>query len=281
MANYYHYTSGKGLFGILSSSTLQCTHIDYLNDPTENKYLDSVLEDFYSQYPEYKKLYDKLHNQSIEDIVFPFTYYVASFSKKSDSLHMWNYYANGNGYNIEMDIDSIKSLNKNQADEIFIKNVIYDPQKQIDKLIEFFNNYKVQYDDNNEKMSRECNSDERENYIDNFDIIQFNFSAQLLNFKFLFKHYAYRHEEEVRLVICKDYTSESKNDNIGYKTSDSGVIIQFTTLKLDLKDCIKSITIHPAASDLHQFGAHMFLISKIGYVDKSKVKKSMVPFRII
>lgn len=280
MPNYFHYTSGKGLYGILSSGTLQCTHIDFLNDPTENKYLESVLDDFYNQYPNYKKLYKTLYIPNIEDATFPFIYYVASFSKKSDSLHMWNYYANGNGYNIEMDIDSIKSINKNNADAIFIKNVIYEPKNQVERLIEFFNEYQIQYDENKSK-SNDCDIVEREIFIGEFCNIQYNFSIELLNFKFLFKHFAYRHEEEVRLVICKDYTSENKNDNIDFKTSDSGVIIQFTTLMLDIKNCVKSITIHPAASELHQLGAHMFLISKIGYVDKSKVKKSMVPFRII
>jgi len=278
MPNYFHYTSGKGLYGILSTGTLQCTHIDFLNDPTENKYLDSVLEDLFDQYPDYKKLYNILYNSSVEDVVYTFNYYVASFSKKSDSLHMWNYYANGNGYNIEMDLVSIKEYNKEHFDAIVLKNIIYERQKQMNILIEFFNSYQIQFDEHLNN-SRNSSIESDDSYFGDFQSIQFSFSDELMNYKFLFKHIAYRHEEEVRLVIFQDFITN--NTNTKYKTSNSGVIIQYTTLLLDLKNCIKSITVHPAASDLHQIGAHMFLNSIIGNVDKSKVKKSKVPFRII
>ena len=275
--NYFHYTSGKGLYGILSTGTLQCTNINFLNDPTENKYLNNILDELFIIEPEFKKIYSALYNSSLEDVFFTYNYYVASFSKKQDSLYMWNYYASGNGYNIEMNLDSIVSLNEKHFDKIFMQDVIYNKKIQMDMLFDLFIEYQNKY---NEYINTPIGiKGEDDDLVVEFHDIEFGFTEALYSYKFLFKHMAYRHEEETRLLIALDYTVNQ--DNLNYKVSESGVIIQYTTLKLDLKKCIKSITVHPAASDLHQTGAHMFLSSIIGYVDICKIQKSKVPFRII
>ena len=275
--NYFHYTSGKGLFGILSTGTLQCTNINFLNDPTENKYLDNILEELFIIEPEFKKLHKCLYNPTLESSLYTYNYYVASFSKKQDSLYMWNYYGSGNGYNIEMDLDSIVSLNKKKFDGIFMEDVIYDKKKQMTKLVDLFIKYQQKYSDFLNKYDGANQYDDE--FVGELMDIEFRFTDSLYGFKFLFKHIAYRHEEETRLIIAQDYTVSQANQN--YKVSKSGVIIQYTTLKLDLKKCVKSITVHPAASELHLMGAHMIFNSKIGNVDISKIKKSKVPFRVV
>lgn len=280
MANYFHYTSGKGLFGILSSDTLQCTNIKYLNDPSENIYIDSLLEEIFKDNPAYKDIYNKLINSSIEDGVYHFTNYVASFSKRQDSLHMWNYYASGNGYNIGINLDSVREKNINKFDFINKEDVIYDITIQKGLLIDLFEKYttellkfEVEYE--------EFNNNEELDYLYSGELlqIQLDFHSDIRKYRFQFKHMAYRHEDETRLIIGCDYTGT--NDKLRYKVTDSGVIIEYIELDLNLKKNLKSITIHPAANELHLLGVKDYISSKFSSVGMKKIRQSKVPFRII
>lgn len=119
----YHYTSSNGVLGIINSSKLFCTNINFLNDPTELKYYKEVLKEVFKVTPECNKIYSLLYNQSYEqNVLNPFQNYIVSFSANNDSLSMWNYYANGNGYNIGFDIDSI--IRRNRSEHLSIQKIV-------------------------------------------------------------------------------------------------------------------------------------------------------------
>lgn len=280
MSNYFHYTSGKGLFGILTSDTLQCTNIKYLNDPSENVYIDGLVEEIFNEYPQYRDIYNELINPSIEDGVYHFTNYVASFSKRQDSLHMWNYYASGNGYNFGINLDSVREINKNDFDFINKEDVIYDIAIQKSLLIDLFELYKT------ELLKFKTNYQEYKDieeldylYFHELLRIQVDFYSDIRKYRFQFKHMAYRYEEETRLIIGCDY--REPNNKLHYKVTDSGVIIEYIELKLNLKKNLKSITIHPAANELHLVGVKDYISSKLNSLDIKKIQQSKVPFRII
>ena len=109
----YHYTTGQGIFGILNSSKLHCSNINFLNDPSEETYFKEVLSEVLAASNECRAIHDKLYNQSYEEVILnPTAKFIVSFSKNPDSLSMWNYYASGNGYSIGIDIDSVITANK-------------------------------------------------------------------------------------------------------------------------------------------------------------------------
>lgn len=277
---YFHYTSGKGLFGILTSNTLQCTNMKFLNDPSENIYIDSLLEELFVENPSYRDVYNELYNPTIEDGLFPYNYFVASFSRKQDSLHMWNYYASGNGYNIEINLDSIKEINKKDFDLIEKQDVIYDIEEQKRLLIELLERYSEVFSDFLKEKQRHEDND----YLKDLDYgellqIQIGFYSDIRKYRFHFKHMAYRHEEETRLIIGCDYREPNKK--LKYKVTESGVIIEYVELNLNLTKNLKSITIHPAASELHLAGIKGYLLSKMNYFRNINIKKSTVPFRNI
>lgn len=139
----YHYTSGQGLYGILNSSQLHCSDVNFMNDPSERTYFLDLLEIVFEKANECKDIYLELYNKSYQDAVTdPFDRYVASFSKNPDSLSMWNYYAKGNGYNLGLDIDKI--IEVNEGKELYIQKIElnYKRDKQIDETIAFIRGQK-------------------------------------------------------------------------------------------------------------------------------------------
>src|SRR5882762_3235192 len=143
----YHYTSQKGLSGILSSKTLWATRVQFLNDSTEFAHAvelwkaavrlrvqrlesDDVIPEKIRI--EVKDLIAKLEN--IFDSFAKIPMYVACFSETSDSLSQWRGYArNGVGYSIGF--DSYKLLDACEPGKSYIAPCIYDPKKQ-EELIE-------------------------------------------------------------------------------------------------------------------------------------------------
>jgi len=86
----YHYTSQRGLLGILRRKAIWATEIRYLNDAEEYRYAFSKLRERLreGQYdPEFVDAIthaaDFLHNYSI---------FVASFSRQGDMLSQWRAY---------------------------------------------------------------------------------------------------------------------------------------------------------------------------------------------
>jgi len=280
----YHYTSSIGIFGIINTSQLHCTSASFLNDPTEQKYFNSILKEVILKSSDCKSIYKTLYNESVEShILNPFENYVVSFCKKSDSLSMWSHYANGNGYNLGFNIDSIIERNSPGFFSIRKVDLIYSKDTQIN-LIE---NYILSHKDYSEKYlyledvknlaleSDDKNSYDEANYEQDNYLIEF--STGLLELKLKFKHEAFKGEEEVRIVLSQD---ESKGLESSHKITSNGVIIEYVTLSVNLSEDLVSVNVHPINSDLHSVGMNRFLNTKVGY-KKINVSKSEIPFRLI
>ncbi len=274
---YYHYTTGNGLFGILKSNTLHCSNINFLNDPTESKYFNIILQDMLKAEPKYKDIYDRLNCNRFQNYFEPQHFYIASFSKKRDSLHMWNYYADGNGYNIGIDIDAIMKLNKDKVGSIKRKDMIYEVKEQERLLIDLFTKY-------NAELAKIDNFNLDDKTEEEFIMSQMyyelcnSFELDVYNFIITFKHPAYRHEEETRLIIGLYSDDIRKMD---YFVSKTGVFVEYTTIALDIPKNLKSITLHPGSNELHSAGIQRYIKSKIDVSGKLPVYSSKVPFRLI
>ncbi len=266
----YHYTSGNGLMGILNSSELHCSHILFLNDPTEHKYFDNVLEELFINSEDCKEIYSNLYNESYYGITYEFhEYYVLSFSKNKDSLSMWNYYSNSNGYNLGFDIESIINRNNTTNKSFFKIELVYDKTKQYNLLKKYIKSFKKEL-----IRLRRLNIDSDEyNHAEELLIRKFN--DGLIMYRFTFKHSGYSREEEVRILIAKPVNNGEESS---YRISPNGVIVEYIKLKIDIKEDLKTITIHPLGSDLHLAGINGFLYS-IQTNDTLKVNISKVPFR--
>lgn len=270
----YHYTSGNGLFGIINSSELHCSHQRFLNDPTEHSYFDNVLHSVLDRNSFLQTIYVELFIKDYR-IDSSDQQFIFSLSKNPDSLSMWNYYANGNGYNIAFNIETIiaKNIDKFRIEKV---EMIYDfslQQKIINSFVEDYTDRFNRFNLLTKEMTRTEDADEVDRKMDEQNEIKKLFTQGIKNLKTSFKHEAYKDEEEVRIIV--------KNEKKGrFKVSGQGVFIEYLILEMSPENDIIEIFVHPLSSDLHVEGMKRFIKSKIPY-KKVNVIKSEIPFRLI
>jgi len=285
--NLYHYTTGQGLRGILNSSELRCSNVNFLNDPSEESYFIELLEEVFSKSAEVKNIYHTLFSKSFQTaIVDPLDRFVASFSKNQDSLSMWNHYAKGNGYNIELDIEKI--IENNNGNNISIQKVelVYDKSSQLKNINDYILGFKedcTRYLELKKQINNAKTEEEQNEYGHEQMCIIEDFNQGIFKLRLIFKHQAYEREEEVRLIISEN---EIEQNTSKFRVSENGVFIEFIPLRLNLTNELKSITIHPLCGELHLRGIKKFINSKIKR-SKSQInveediKISKIPFRIV
>lgn len=282
--NLYHYTSGQGLEGIIKSSSLHCTNIMFLNDPSEHSFFSTILDGVIKTDKSLALIHRDLYNTSYrENIIQPSELYVGSFSKNGDSLAMWNHYAKGNGYNLELDIDSIIKDAHAASNNIAVRRleVVYSSREQLEIVERFFREWRTGYSTFKTWEAKVAggNDDydlEQEAYYHTSGI-EADYTEGIEELSVRLKHSAYEHEDEVRLIIDKN---PGVNFPRTFRLSENGVFVEYFPLALNLKKHLKSITIHPLGGSLHLDGLERFLDTAIGY-RKVPVRRSTIPFRLV
>jgi len=277
----YHYTTGKGVFGIINSAKLHCSNVKFLNDPSEETYSKSLLKMVLKDCKECESIFSNLYNESYQEAICdPYEKYIASFSRNQDSLSMWNYYSKGNGYNIGVDISSIIKRNANRNLSIQKIDMVYDMSNQLDMLKKSILTHldgSSKYLELDELLKSSAN--ESLNY--EYDIQQFaivsSFNEDIFEMMLKLKHHAFESEQETRLIVSQTHEQEK---DLEYKVSVNGVFIEFISLDLNLSEDIKSITTHPLNAELHTLGTLKFLSSKVKN-NKIDVLPSNIPFRVV
>ena len=162
----YHYTSDDALLNIINSKTIRFTKSEFLNDITEGEYIYDFIESHKKQILDqfidneyFEEIKDALSEENLqmnkadyeviyhpeddtaEDLLIDYDYYVFSTSMEDDLLNMWNYYLHNhsyNGYSIKINKNElIKELKtKFGAACIIANNVIYTEEEQLDKIVE-------------------------------------------------------------------------------------------------------------------------------------------------
>ena len=143
----YHYTTEKGLLGILESQSIWCSHIQYFHDPSEWTYGENLVV---------KKINDILSRTEdsnikvmLEDLKLYITtlskrffdVYAACFCINGNLLSQWRGYSNGGGgYSLGFTFDSKTKFtydltNLSDLKLAGLRKVIYDKLIQ-DELIE-------------------------------------------------------------------------------------------------------------------------------------------------
>lgn len=161
----YHYTSQKGLLGILQSNKLLMTNILYLNDSSEHRHtLDLLITEvekrgkllpppkglLSSKITQEDDIINKTHDtfkllKMFRDSDFnrknKFKCYVFSLSKKDDDLSQWRSYCpREGGFSIGFDYKRLSSIIKKNNKGYTIQECEYDPvekQKLIRSLLDY------------------------------------------------------------------------------------------------------------------------------------------------
>ena len=285
----FHYTTQKGLYGIIESKSLWFTNILFLNDAAECGYTFQLMQDELEEkrmihnHPIFNFMKDHSDFQHFLSIVkYIASYYVFSFSQKPDDLSQWRAYGDdGGGYCIEFDYDEILRIAKNN--EWPMMPCLYEDEKQREEIIKFIDEQEHDYLNNPiscKLIETEYLGTKKTDLTDDEDKIltdiKLDFLGSILKFALKFKHPQFSEEEEFRILIVEGKSNgrplkcrEGRSTLIPYldiNIADSGD-------KMPIKQIIIGPTNHP-------------LLSKIAIEDilqahsiECKVELSKIPYR--
>lgn len=256
----YHYTSQRGLLGIVNSKSIWATEIHYLNDSNEfllainlarevlrgkrNLCSDKILAVFQEEM-----------EQAIEFAATK-TVYVCSFSEEKDLLSQWRSYCPGGiGFSLGFDPEKLALLL--EAEGYYIAPCIYDQQIHIQIISELLDSTIAAYEERNPN---------------NAGYVQNQFVWRLLELAAFLKHSTFSEEREWR-VISKEL---GKDPQKAFREGAS-MLIPYSILHLHRNFPINEIVIGPTPHlDLSKNAILDFLdMNNI----KAKVELSSIPFR--
>lgn len=271
---FYHYTSVDALNAILNNVApttaadddplggykiiLRATHWMFLNDPLEYKYFLRRLKAYFDSDVELKMYKQVLDNSLVIQSIFTGRPYIVSFSKNQDNLDMWRGYAkNGTGVAIGFkrnELSNYRDFNESCQSRFFDcryvdDNLSIELKKDRDRLIEIFSNT---------------------------DIHSFSIEPFLLD-AISYKHPAYIHEREVRVVLFD--SSDPPADN-QFRVSNA-TNIPFIDAHIPLS-YVNEIIIGPCANpELVKTGIAMHLARFSRADEKIPILLSGLPYRQI
>ena len=253
-----HYTSSIALKGILSERELWFSDSEFMNDKSEGQYIYDIVRDELNQFDiefanEVKK---QLFVQDISHIAFgdekissaqrkiysKYTrpkdrIFICCFSKDPDCLPMWNYYTKTSssiGYNLVFNSSNIVGAIYPRNSFYFIPHVcrvIYDPKEQRTVISNVLSSY----------YSLWKNATTRKKEI----ISRLTFLID--DIRFLFKHPAFEHEQEIRIILRvseKNFDIAIEKGYVGVRET-AGYFIPYIKLKCISDSTIECVTISP------------------------------------
>ncbi len=227
----YHYTTMKGLIGILESKELWATNILYLNDGSEFKYTFDLFTNEITKYPLnsidlkgvqkdkfflYFADYAELYNTIYEEYSKIKQYYVFSLSQEEDLLSQWRgYCGNEKGFCIGFNYSFLKKYAESNNNSLYPCIYDIDEQTQVIKglVINLVDSLAKDYIANNGNwdLNKHFNEDE------------FAIMRTIMEKATIFKNPSFNEEGEYRLFIGS-YKNEEHIKNIHYREGNNTII---------------------------------------------------------
>ncbi len=237
----YHYTTLKGLKGIIGNRSIRLTHTSTLNDPTELKYgkelILSILNNELSN--KHEEIIEKLLFALISQIeIFDeiiYQTYVACFCESSSLLSQWRAYGHrGGGYNLGFEFTSDTKFyhtpgHSEEESFVILRKIIYEPDKQ-KKLITDYVSLIVSY------------ANDAIKYFKNHDGIPKGWASSaalesasiLFDLMLSFKNSVFSEENEWRLILTR--THWYKPDQLQFGENEKGLTPYIETHIIERKE---------------------------------------------
>lgn len=272
----YHYTGAEALKSIVLSQSFWITKSDYLNDTSEQIMVRELIQSYFKENA--MKMSVKIQKYILEEFDRYFTeynHYILSFSQGDDSLPLWNYYADSEGYNLGIDKKELIKTFKSYFEKIDpnvkveIISITYGQQKEKDdeKIIKNLLHPYIFFTDEDLTNKKDRISE---------------LLIALANISFSIKHNAYLMEKEERLVvICKKNSPIVDKEQFRVlRGSFIPYIIFNAEFDLSLKIPIKNIRVGPYHTMDVTEKSVLYLMKRM-YEDFSsdKISKSKIPSR--
>lgn len=201
----YHYTSFKGLLGIVDSGVLWASDVRYMNDSAEMKHTaDLIRADIVDRIAGGHRN-PKLLNQFMDWVSCRITQghmlFGASFRSNGNLLSQWRSYSSlGKGVSIGFNPEHILQCAKSQSFQV--GKCIYEPTRQARLIAQVVDAVEILAEEHgeNDDLSQRAPS---QSYYGAFEKIE----SDLLRIAVILKHPSFQEEEEWRIVspIITDY----------------------------------------------------------------------------
>lgn len=283
--NIYHYTKVNSVMSILENKTLWLTKADFMNDSQEYIYAIEKIRDIcFDNFDFNGKSMKKIFEHILRPNQFEYGAFIISFSKDYDSLPLWSYHSNMEGYNIcffsndlytstQRSVELLLNQYLGQSNvrigedfNILIGDVIYEENMQDKVIMDVINRM-------NDVMDDYKSGSISKHYTDRILTV---LTKRLQKYTVLFKQSSFNSERESRMIV----TIEDKNilkRIIKHRISNGALIpyieVNYTSIPID------SLTIGPRNGlDVAEKGLYSFLYHQ-GYNSEIKVNRSEIPLR--
>jgi hypothetical protein len=270
-----HYTSQRGLLGIISNEVLWATNIKFLNDEHEFQHaLDLIREiiptstitpgmkehDAHKAYVEkLSTRLQRLNDHKTESI------FTLSFSSEIDLLSQWRgYCVDNNGYCLGFDVDAIFKKAEANYDDVHLLDCVYAKEEKEAKLRALLNEYWEKYRKSDEEKQKEAVLDE--------------LAKDVMLLASHYKHPSFSEEKERRIVVVLNWDSST---DLKFREG-SFSLVPFIELEAPISS-LKRICIGPSVNkQLTQRSLEMFLEKIQGFpffLSEIRVDCSETPYR--
>jgi Protein of unknown function (DUF2971) len=271
----FHYTSMEGLKGVISGRTLWASNIEFLNDSSEFRHGETVLQrivksrkrsakgdrrEFFNQLEKYPSIFDA------EDV------FLVSLSEADDLLSQWRGYTpNGLGYSIGFDPVGLARA-ANALDHMQLVRCLYDEEEQQEFARELLDECLDRWLCRHEKLRPNDGMREFSVHPPLFFRILATFVAACL------KHATFAEEREWRLLgVCRDHKRFRFRPGRSALTPYIELTWGGETNAPDIQP-VSSVTVGPCPNpDLSRRSVKRLL--NANGAEGARVKDSRVPFR--
>lgn len=219
----YHYTNTDGMFGILTSQRLWATSAPFLNDNSEVSHSLDLLVNIVHQPGSPEKVgvphevADRFMSYVATNFYAFFEVYLVCFSPDPDLLSQWQGYGQDSGYSLGF--DSLQLPNQN-----LLRKINYDPELQRSALCELVKDWRTLFHDADpESVTRLL-----------FNMVAMSFALPLSRAITTFKHPAFKHENEWRLIFFRLPMIDEQAPR-HCRTRD-GMLLPYVELPTDVSD---------------------------------------------
>lgn len=256
----YHYTSYRGLNGVVCEKNIWASNIHFLNDDSENcialEIFDRIIEN--NNRALFKGEVEVTNKKSSYKNIR-----VASFSIKEDDLSQWRAYCPNGGYSLCMDSKLLEKSLRNVGYELL--PCIYESEKHEEIIRFIIDFYEQQWEKSPESLEA---------------MLQ-GLIFSIYNVAPLFKHHSFSAEGEWRCVPDVEKMFEEAPELLSFRqATDREIGIPYEKIALEAKS-LNNVRISPMSSqDLAEYNLGLLFEKETYLVGESfQIKKSSIPFR--
>ncbi len=259
----YHYTTQKGILGIIPTRSMWATQAHFLNDKNEVfltfKLLESELSRLVgeSQSPHHRSLLNEIRH-NLENLSQSHIFTI-SFCKEGDLLSQWRgYAAQGKGYALGFDLRSLSNIAKKQ--NFVAWPCVYNPNLQLELVNYLIDCWITKFSGpmiDHSRMLDEINS-------------------SICKLAPVIKDESFIEEQEWRLIS----SANGNEKNMAFREGTYSLIpyLNFSLKPANSKDCFKRIVVGPSPhTDLATNSLQMFLAHN--NLENVEVASSRIPYR--